>query len=150
MYKFKRTILIIILFITLLITAPLAVYSFSLSLLDTMPSKPQNITVTKEQLAEQWMRTEPTVKLENVANISPYWIYYWLVANIFNNEYSDKKLDPYDNISAMASEIAIHHMRESKVKEDSMLWWHLLHSNLAIWLQRNWRAEEILIKYQTL
>lgn len=148
---YKRAVLIfIVLTAVLLITAPLVVYSYSLSLLNTMPSKPQNITVTKEQLSEQWVAIEQNVTLENVNNITPYWIYIWYVADVINDSFSRKKLDPYDSISAMTSEIAIHHMRETEVKTNGMLWWHLLHANLGIWLQRNWEPEEILVKYKTL
>lgn len=148
---FKRAVLIfIVLAAVLLISAPLVVYSYSLSLLNTMPAKPQNITVTKEQLSEQWVAIERYVALEKVNNITPYWIYTWLVGAIINDSFLHKKLDSYDNISAMASEIAIHHMRETEVKANSVWWWNVLHANLCIWLQRNWQPDEILVKYKTL
>ena len=149
MFK-KPTIIIITLFTALLILAPLAVYNYSLSLLDTMPAEPQSFTLTKEQLSEQWATIEPNVTLNSVGNITPYWIYTWLIAAILNDALSLKYIDPYDSISAMASEIAIHHMRESNVNIDGRFWWHMVHANLGIWLQRNWEPEEILVKYNYL
>ena len=148
---FKRVVLIfIVLTAVVLFSTPLLVYSYSLSLLNTMPSKPQNISVTKEQLSEQWIAIERYVAVEKVDDITPYWMYTWLVGAIINDSFSPKKLDSYDNISAMASEIAIHHMRETEVKANGVLWWNVLHANLSIWLQRNWHPEEILVKYKTL
>ena len=149
MYK-RIVLLIVVLIVLLLITIPLAIYSYSLSMLDSMPLRPQNITVTNTQLIEQWAVIEPKVALEKVGSITPYWIYTWRIATFLNDPFSSKNLDPYDRISAMASEIAIHHMKETKVGTNSKLWWQLLHANLAIWLQRNWLPSEILIKYKTL
>ena len=149
MFK-KPAIIIIALFAALLILAPLAIYSYSLSLLDTMPAEPQSITLTKEQLSEQWASIEPNVTLNSVSNITPYWIYTWLIAAVLNDALSLKYIDPYDSISAMASEIAIHHMRETNVKINGRFWWHMVHANLGIWLQRNWEPKEILVKYNYL
>ena len=147
----KRAVIIIVSVITVsLIAAPWLVYNYSLSLLDTLPSVPQLTTVTKSRLSQQWIATEKYVTEDNVGKITPYWNYTWLVASIANSAFSDKLVDPYTSISAMASEIAIHHMQQTEVKTTSTFWWHVLHANLSIWLQRNWEPKEILTKYKNL
>ncbi len=146
----KAILILIMLVVILLITTPLAIYKYSLSLLNTMPSKPVNITMTQEQLVDQWWAIEREIAIEDVNNITPYWFYIWLIAVIMDDFFSYKTIDPYDSISAMASEIAIHHMRTTETKTNGILWWNLLHANLCIWLQRNWLPEEILVKYYEL
>jgi hypothetical protein len=54
---------------------------------------------------------------------------------------------PYQNVSKMASRVAIAHMRNEHLKGKGMLWWHLTHTNLSIWVQRNWTPNEIASKY---
>ncbi len=147
----KKAVLILCSAIAIsLITAPWLVYSYSLSLLDTLPSKPQHAIVTDSQLSQQWAAAEKFVAKNKVGKITPYWNYTWLFAAISNNVLSNKHIDPYTRISAMASEIAIHHMKATNVKTDSTFRWHMLHANLSIWLQRNWEAKEILVKYKNL
>lgn len=147
----KRAVLIIfaVTAVTLII-APWIIYSYSLSLLDPLPSKPQHTFVTKSQLSEQWAAAEKNVAVNKAGNVTPYWHYTWLIAAISNNTFSEKHIDPYNYISAMASEIAIHHMNEIDANAESTFWWHMLHANLSIWLQRNWEPKEILTKYKNL
>ncbi|MFC3153171.1 hypothetical protein ACFOEK_19185 [Litoribrevibacter euphylliae] len=86
------------------------------------------------------------------SQITPYWVYDWLVAAVLHDYLGINKSDPYSKISIMASSIAIHHMLMGSTmdKPSGNLWWHLLHVSLGIYIQRNWSAKDIVVKYRAI
>ncbi len=130
-----------------LLALPLVAYKHTLSLLDEMPNK-SDIILTQQEIDVIWSSNE-TCSTKECESISPYWVYRWiLVATI--NDYV-MPIEPnlaYSNVSKMASQIAISHMRQGHIKRVKMLWWHMTHAFLGIWIQRNWSANEITTKYQ--
>jgi hypothetical protein len=133
-------------FIVLVLVLPLALYQYTVSLLEKMPEK-SNVKLSDIQSDEVWMSQEKC-SVEECASITPYWIYKWLAVALVNDLITFKDSEaPYDNVSNMCSKIAIQHLRQSHFKAKGMLWWHLTHANLSIWLQRNWSANEISSKY---
>jgi hypothetical protein len=146
----KRVVTILLLLgVTVFALTPLGGYYYTLSLLNTYPEQVAGVKIEGDQLQAQWQANEPNLSISGLDEVTPYWIYRWLVVAILNDYFSVKDLDPYGNVSLMASKIAIHHMRVADVKGNlkGMLLWHLLNVNLGIWIQRHWTAEEILVKY---
>ncbi len=130
-----------------LLALPLAVYKHTLSLLDKMPSKPE-VYLTQQKVDELWALHE-ICKPKECASISPYWVYRWLFVATINDNLTPMDLNAaYRNVSKMASQIAISHMRQGHFSKVKTLWWHLTHAYLGIWLQRNWSAKEIAAKYK--
>jgi hypothetical protein len=131
----------------ILLIVPLILYEHSMRLLDEMPDKPK-ILLAQQETDELWASQE-VCEPEECASITPYWIHRWLVVAIINDYITPMELNAvYENVSKMASQIAIHHMREGHFKGRGMLWWHLTHAYLGIWLQRNWSIKEIATKYR--
>ena len=129
------------------LSAPLIVYQHALGLVDGFPQK-SNLPLSEGEAAELWGAKEKC-KPEQCASITPYWIYRWLSMAIINdNIYQIDTNVPYQNVSVMASRVAITYMREGHFKGKGMLWWHLTHACLGIWVQRNWSANEIASKYK--
>lgn len=123
----------------LLTLAPLISYQFHLSLIGAMPQKPKSSQIEKSAFKEDWASIEPNLSAENVDDITPYWIYRWLL-----------NLNPYKYSSVTAYQVSLHYLRESDIHskvKGGMLRWHLMVASLSIWLQRNWAAEELLAKH---
>jgi len=130
----------------LFLCAPLLVYQHTLGLVDPLPTKPTAL-LSQRQVDQMWAARE-SCSQEVCASITPYWIYGWLTVAIVNDFiYRLDTMAPYDNVSRMASQIAIQHMRSGKFKGRGMLWWHLTHVCLGIWLQRNWTPSEIATEF---
>lgn len=136
----------------LIIAIPPLSYSYALSLVNVMPKKPRVDNLLPAQLIKGWEDNEPKVTLLNFDSITPYWVYKWVLSATFANNVSSEGIDPYSNVSLMASNIAISHMRTSSAYKNTkgMFWWHTLHISLVIHIQIEWTAEEILIKYREL
>ncbi|MEN8219377.1 MAG: hypothetical protein ABFS56_24080 [Pseudomonadota bacterium] len=143
---FKKITIIAMALVVAIIIIPPALYFYTLSMLEGMPVRPSNISLTQAQLNELWENNEKYSSVSDIGSITPYWIYKWLIPVMVNDYFSYSGIDPYKNMSRMASAIAIHHMRTNQVKTKGMGWWHLLHVNLSIWLQRHWTPKEIAIK----
>ena len=132
-----------------LLVLPLVVYKYTLSQLDEMPKKSE-IQLSQQEVNELWALHE-TCNPKKCRSISPYWVYRWLiVATINDNVTSIEPNTTYSNVSKMASQIAISHMRERHTAKVKILWWHLTHVYLGIWLQTNWSADEIAAKYTSI
>ena len=132
--------------LVLMMTVPPLVYQYSTSLAEALPQKPTSV-LSEAEATELWNRVEDCDP-EECASITPCWVYRWLVAGYINDHF--RKIDRdivYHDISRMASKIAISHMRSNDVNRKSMLWSHLTHTNLSIWLQRNWSDREVATKY---
>lgn len=133
----------------IVLIAPLALYKHAIGLVESMPEKPA-ILLSQEKVLELWALKE-TCKPEECASITPYWIYRWLLAAVINDYVASVEVElPYRNISRMASQISIDHMRIGNFNGKGMLWWHLTHACLGIWVQRNWGAMEIATKYSSI
>ena len=151
MFK-KVFITIFILVFTVVIALPPLTYNYALSLLDVMLEKAEVITISEKELKDRWAENEPKASLLHFNSITPYWFYKWIVAATVSDSMSRFNIDPYQNASLMASKIAITHMRDTSADKNTngMLWWHILHGSLSIYIQRNWTAEEIVIKYSVI
>ena len=148
--KFLRSIaglMVGVLFVLLIV--PLALYQHSIGLLDTMPTKAET-ELPKEEADKLWAANED-FKPDECASITPYWLYRWLVVAIINDYITRMQVNSaYSNVSKMASRIAIYHMRQGHFHGKGMLWWHITHAFLGIWLQRNWSTSEIVAKYKAI
>ena len=135
-----------ILLISLLAVAPLALYSYTLGLLSEMP-KYSTQELSEKEASEMWVSNEHCTPSQ-CSSITPYWIYRWLFGAVTNDLVTPVETGAiYSNVSKMASQVAIYHMRQGHVKDKGMGWWHLTHINLSIWLQRNWEAKYIAAKF---
>jgi hypothetical protein len=133
--------------LVVMLVFPLGLYKYTISLVERMPEK-SSIELSQTQAIELWVSKEKCSPNE-CASTTPYWIYSWLVAALVNDfviPINTETLD--DRLSKMSSQIALQHLREVNFKGKGMLWWHLTHLNLSIWLQRNWSANEIASKYK--
>lgn len=149
----RKIVLTITLFVLIfMVGAPLYLYNKSLSYLNSFPEPIESSSLTKKEVSDYWKSTEPKVALETYSSITPYWIYSWLVSAIANDYLGYSEMDAYAHTSVMAGSIAINHMRtKGNLKNiEGMFWWHLLHSSLAVHIQRNWSAEEIVDKYRAI
>jgi len=134
-------------FLLVLLVLPLLLYNYSLSLLETMPEKP-TIHITHQRAQELWSSRERCTP-QDCASTTPYWPYRWLAAGAIDDSTTPMNLDAaYENMSTMASQVAIHHMRQVHFSGSGMLWWHITHTYLTIWLQRNWSTNEIASKFR--
>jgi len=125
---------------------PLGMYKYTISLVEKMPEK-TNIGLSQAQAIELWKSKEKCLP-DQCASITPYWIYSWIVTALVNDLVTPVITDSLnDRLSIMSSQIALQHLRDGNFKGKGMLWWHLTHLNLCIWLQRNWSAYEIASKY---
>jgi len=142
----KIVITILLLVFVIVIAVPPLTYNYALSLIDDMPDKSEVIIISEKEI---WAENEPKANRLNFNSITPYWFYKWLVSAAISDSLLWGNIDPYQNCSLMASKIAITHMRDTAAdkKTNGMLWWHILHSSLSVYIQRNWTAEEIAIKY---
>jgi hypothetical protein len=132
--------------VVLLMIAPLALYQHAIGLIDQLPQKPTYL-LSEREAAELWASKEKC-KPEECASITPYWAYRWLLVAVVNDYVHPIGADSlYQNASKMAGVIAITHMRNGHFKGKRMLWWHITHACLGIWVQRNWTANEIATKY---
>ena len=134
-----------IVFVAMLVF-PLALYKYTISRVEKMPEK-SSIELSQTQAIELWSSKEKCSPNE-CASTTPYWIYSWLAMALVNDfvvRINTEALD--DRLSKMSSQIALQHLREGNFKGKGMLWWHLTHLNLSIWLQRNWSANEIASKF---
>ncbi|CAA0123354.1 Uncharacterised protein [BD1-7 clade bacterium] len=140
------------LFLALIIGLPLYVYNESLSLLTIYPEPIAETNISNQEISAYWKEHEPKVDQVKYSQITPYWIYDWLAAAVLHDHLGINKTDPYSKVSIMASRIAIHHMRMGATtnKPSGMLWWHILHVSLGIYIQRNWSAKEIVVKYRAI
>ena len=134
------------------ISWPLLTYNKALSLLESYPEKNISVNLNQEEVEALWKKIEPQASIGSYQNITPYWYYQWLSTAIASDYLCFKNLDPSKNMSVMASQIAINHMRVTSVHKHTkgMLWWHLLHASLSIHIQRNWSAKEIVEKYNAI
>jgi hypothetical protein len=149
----RKVFLTILFFVLLtLICWPLYTYNRALSLLHSYPQKVLLNELNQQDINRLWQANEPKSNIESFQNISPYWLYHWLLAAVAGDYLGLKNIDPYKNMSVMASQIAINHMNETSVQKNtkSMLWWHLLHASLSIHIQRNWSAQQIVAKYNAI
>lgn len=134
--------LIILTFLAL----PPALYFYTIDLVDVMPEKP-NVLLSQGEVSRLWRENE-RCSHEVCSSTTPYWINRWLItALISDNLYKISPDRLQENTSVMASKIALTHMRSGHFKGSGMLWWHLTHAFLGIWVQRNWEENEIASKY---
>ena len=125
---------------------PLGMYTYTINLVEKMPEK-SNIGLSQAQAIELW-KSKEKCSPDQCASITPYWIYSWIFTALVNDLVTPVNTDSLnDRLSIMSSQIALQHLREGNFKGNGMLWWHLTHLNLCIWLQRNWSAYEIASKY---
>jgi len=131
------------------IITPLVLYFYSLTLINEKPKKILAKEFNCESLEKIWNDKE-TGTWKQCSSITPYWIYRWILVAIINDYIIsiDSKILS-NNISVMASQIAINHLRQGNFRGKGMLWWHLTNMSLCIWIQRNWMACEIVAKYKT-
>lgn len=147
----KISLAIIFSFILVVIVVPVISYQHSLSLLESFPEKPKINTLSKTQIEDFWAHTEPELNATEIHNITPYWIYSWILSAILEeNKIFEWKDKTESLLSHTCSEIAISHLRALKPKKLKMLDWHLVNLYLTIWIQRNWSDEEIINKYTEL
>lgn len=142
------SILLSLLLLTIL-GLPIYIYTDSLSKLNSFPEKPYPIDMNDDQLVNQWANHEKKATIKNYDSITPFWLYKWLGMAILHDYFHIKSFDAYTNVSSMAGQIAITHMRKSTSLKHrlKMSDWHILHISLSIYIQRNWSAKEILAKY---
>lgn len=134
-----------ILFLVFLLS-PWYLYHRSLSLLISYPEPTVVSDLSQSELEAYWKTIEPKADIESLGSSTPYWFYSWLVAAISNDYFDFQIVDPYAQASVMTSQIALNHM-SSGVRSNakhSMLWRHLLHASLSIYIQRSWSAKEIV------
>jgi len=148
----KVTFTISTVLILALISWPLFTYNKALAFLNIYPDKLDSIEISHQEVVAQWQKAEPKANIDSYQNITPYWFYHWVAAAIAHDFLGIKKLNPYNNISVMAGQIAITHMRTKSVTKNTngMLWWHILHTSLGIHIQRNWSAKDIVAKYNAI
>jgi len=133
----------------ILLIAPLVLYQHSMRLIDTMPVKAE-ASLTRQEIDKLWA-TREDCNPEECASITPYWLYRFLMDALIKEFTTlEEPNAACGNLSKMASRIAVNHLRQSHLKRKQMLWWHLTHAFLSIWLQRNWTAGEIAEKYMAI
>lgn len=134
------------LLVLLVALAPLALYSYTLSSLNQMPKRSTQ-ELSAEKVSEMWAVKE-TCTYSKCSSITPYWIYRMLFGAAINDFVTPIDENAiYGNVSLMASEVAIEHIRQGDLEKEGMVWWHLKYTNLGIWIQRNWDAKDIAEKY---
>ncbi len=141
-------IIIIVLFIILL---PIFVYYNALSYIDNYPQKVSS-SITETDFEKKWELYEPNIDIDEFHKLTPYWMYKWLMGGILSCSNENINEFPFTDMSIMASKIAIYHMRETNVVENTKVsaTWHVVHMNLSIWIQRNWNKKEILSYYENI
>ena len=145
--KIKKFVigLIVVISMIVLVTPP-ALYFHTINLVDVEPDKAEK-SLTQSEVDQLWGENEhcsPVV----CSGTTPYWIYRWLVTAVISDNITKLNPDTLQyNMSVMASQIALSHIRAGHFKGKGMLWWHLTHTFMGIWLQRNWSANEISAKY---
>jgi hypothetical protein len=145
----KKILIVISLFVLVMIAVlPWIVYSYSLSLVEGRPTPPStNLSV--DELNRVWNENERDLRKEDLADVTPYWIYKFIVYSFANDslgiEITDKQLTA--GMSNMAGFVSIWYLRDEHFRGKGMLWWHITHTSLGIWLQRNWSPEELTTSY---
>jgi len=91
------------------------------------------------------MAQEVSLSRDRLRDITPYWFYHWLICAFELKKCSESEL--YENMSRMASYIALSYLRDGHFKGRGMGQWHLGHANLSVWVQRNMSPEEIVATY---
>jgi hypothetical protein len=131
----------------MVVSVPLLVYFHAIGRLSEMPQKaPGSLTVS--EFERLWIEHEK-IQPGEIAGITPYWIYRWILGALINDYITPIETEViYGNVSTMASEVAMRHMRRTGHETRGMLWWHVTHASLSIWIQRHWSAQEIAAKYE--
>ena len=134
--------------IVLMIPPALYVYT-TRTMIDEVPIKESN-KLGDNDVLEEWKSIEKCLP-EDCASITPYWIYRWAAMAIINDSINPlDSFNAYANVSKMAGAVAIHWMRSGHFKGQGMGWWHLTHALLGIYIQRNWKANEIVLSYKAI
>ena len=123
---------------------PWAFYWYSMSLVDGRPVPPTR-NISSGEVEAVWTAQEGSLSRDRVRDITPYWFYHWLLC-----AFELKKClgnEPYENMSRMASYIALSYLRNGHFKGRGMGQWHPAHANLSIWIQRNMSPEDIVAAY---
>lgn len=146
----KKSLLILVSGLTILVfLLPMGIYWHTLGFVNPKPVKPTELII-RSKLRIYWEKHDLS-NIDKVSSITPYWMYYFLFVVVAHDYFKYDGIKPlYSKVSKMAGMIAIAHMREGYYDRDkrSMLWWHLTHISLSIWIQRHWEPIEIVSKYQ--
>jgi hypothetical protein len=147
--KIKKILIVIFILVSVVVAAlPWIVYSYYLSLVDGRPTPP-NTNLPVDELNRVWSENEKDLRKENLGDITPYWFYKFIVYAFANDSLGIKITDKQitAGMSEMAGFVAIWYLRDGNFKGKGMLWWHITHTSLGIWLQRNWSPEQLATSY---
>ena len=143
----KRVTTLILIIAVVLFLVPWGIYYHSLSLVGKMPIFPI-VVMSDEDLIKIWKKNEKEAVLSKIDEVTPYWIYHWLIMAIANDDFSYNEIpNPYEKMSIMASTVALTHIMAGNFSGKGMLQWHITHVCLGIWIQRNWSIKAIASRY---
>ncbi len=105
--KMKRVTTLILIIAVVLFLVPWGIYYHSLSLVGKMPVSPI-VVMSDEDLIKIWKKNEKEAVLSKIDEVTPYWIYHWLIMAIANDDFSYNEIpNPDEKMSIMASTVAI-------------------------------------------
>jgi hypothetical protein len=102
---------------------------------------------TQAEINAIWLAEEPDLPMAQLDDITPYWIYGWLVCAIYSGRCDEDGLQ--HQMSLMAVRVSRRYLSHEGFgnRRVNMLKWHTGNVSLTIWLQRNKSPAELISLY---